>query len=396
MVAGRTLPFRAGRRGAASADAAQVRVAICSDGEIWGGVERFIVSLAVGLRDAGASPSLILFHDRLLAERLRAAGFNPMVVPARGKYDIRQITRIRTALRDHRTAVLHVHGYRATILGGLASLGTPVRVLRTVHGLGEPLDSWKDFGPHAKLAANHLVERAVARATVAGNVFVSEDVAAISGARRRSSLTAVIKNGLDPAGMTASPSRHKARGFHVGIVGRIVKVKGHQHLVEAMACLRHLPDVHLHVFGAGPLQAQCERQVRENDLTGRVTFHGFCADISARMRALDVLAMPSLHEGLPYTLLEALFLRIPVVASAVGGLQEVITDGKTGLLVPAGDHRALAAALERLYREDWTRRRLGDAGHALVEDQYLASRMTDEYRRLYQTLAQDTPNMEER
>jgi glycosyltransferase involved in cell wall biosynthesis len=279
--------------------------------------------------------------------------------------------------------VLHVHGYRATILGGLARLGTSTRLVRTEHGLLEPLDGWQRLGDHAKLAINQLIERAVARVAVDATVYVSSDIAAARGAGG----DRIIKNGLDVDGLDARAPRPPRSGFHVGIVGRISKVKGHECLLDAIRLLAHLPDLHLHVFGTGPLQEQCEERARQNGLSGRVTFHGFCHDMAAEMRAFDVLAMPSLHEGLPYTLLEALYLRVPVVASAVGGLKEVIEDGRHGLLVAPQDARRLAESLERLYRDAGLRHRLGEAGHALVRDEYLAPRMVDRYAALYREVA---------
>jgi len=373
-----------GRAGTGQPD---VRVAVCTAGEIWGGVERFVLSLAVGLRSGGAAPLLLLFHDGLLAERLRSAGFSPVVVPGAGKYDIRQVARIREALRSNRIDVLHVHGYRATILGGLALAGTPTQLVRTEHGLLEPLDGWRRVADHARLAANQLVERVVARATVDATVFVSKDIAAARGAGPGARRGRIIRNGLDIDGLEMQTPRARRSGFHVGIVGRISKVKGHECLLDAIGLLRHLPDLHLHVFGTGPLQERCEERARQDDLAGRVTFHGFCVDMAAEMRALDALAMPSLHEGLPYTLLEALYLRVPVVASAVGGLKEVIEHERHGLLVAPQDPRSLAGGLERLYRDGALRRRLGDAGHMLVRDEYLAPRMVDQYVALYREVA---------
>jgi glycosyltransferase involved in cell wall biosynthesis len=353
-------------RDAAGTGEARLRVAVCTAGEIWGGVERFVVSLAVGLRHGGCTPLLLLFHEGLLAERLRSAGFSPVIVPGAGKYDPRQVGRIRDALRDHRIDVLHVHGYRATILGGLARLGTPTRLVRTEHGLLEPLDGWQRLGDHAKLAINQLIERAVARVAVDATVYVSSDIAAARGAGG----DRIIKNGLDVDGLDARAPRPPRPGFHVGIVGRISKVKGHECLLDAIRLLAHLPDLHLHVFGTGPLQEQCEERARQNGVSGRVTFHGFCHDMAAEMRAL-----------------EALYLRVPVVASAVGGLKEVIEDGRHGLLVAPQDARRLADSLERLYGDAGLRHQLGEAGHALVRDEYLAPRMVDQYAALYREVA---------
>jgi glycosyltransferase involved in cell wall biosynthesis len=361
----------------------RLRVAICSAGELWGGVERFIIGLATGLRELGHAPLVLLYHDGLLAECLRDGGFQTCVVDC-GKYDPEQIRRTRRLLAEHRINLLHVHGYRATIIGGLASMASPVRVVRTEHGRFEPLDDWRHVAGHARLAANQLMEGAVARATVDATVFVSEELAAGVRPGKRPGLARIIPNGLDPAGLDRIAAAPRQRpGFHVGIVGRLVKVKGHEPLFDAVSHLSHLPDLHLHVFGTGPLQTHCETLAGQRGLSRRVTFHGFCATMASEMRSLDVLAMPSLHEGLPYALLEALYLGVPVVASAVGGLREVIENGRSGILVPPGDVHALARSLERLYRDPALRKRLGEAGHRRVREAYLAPRMVDDYVALY-------------
>jgi glycosyltransferase involved in cell wall biosynthesis len=361
----------------------RLRVAICSAGELWGGVERFIIALATGLRERGHAPLVLLYHDGLLAERLRDGGFQTCVVDG-GKYDPEQIRRTRRVLSDHGINLLHVHGYRATIVGGLASMGSPVRVVRTEHGRFEPLDDWRDIAGHARLAANQLMERAAARATVDATVFVSRELQAGVRAGQRPGLVRIIPNGLDPAGLDRVAAAPRDRpGFHVGIVGRIVKVKGHEPLLDAMGHLSHLPGMHLHVFGTGPLETHCAALAARRGLSGQVTFHGFCANMASQMRSLDVIAMPSLHEGLPYALLEALYLRVPVVASAVGGLREVIEDGRSGLLVPPEDPHALARSLERLYRDPDLRQRLGEGGHRRVRETFLAPRMVDDYVVLY-------------
>jgi glycosyltransferase involved in cell wall biosynthesis len=364
-----------------------LRLAICCAGEIWGGVERCVLTLAVGLIGAGHRPLALVFHEGALASRLRAEGVETLVVGSGGKYDPRQIGLIRQALRAYRINILHVHGYRATIVAGLASRGLPVRVMRTEHGRLEPLAAWRDLVGHVRIAGNELAERLVARATVDAGVSVSAEIAGAAGARSIRRPSRVILNGMDPTGMDAEPAGKRHSGFHIGIVGRIVKVKGHDHLLDAMRRLQHLPDVHLHVFGSGPLRARCERRAHRLGLSGRVTFHGFCADMPARMRSLDVLAMPSEHEGVPYTLLEAMYLRVPVVATAVGGLPEVLEHGRSGLLVPPRNSGALAVSLEGLYRDAGLRRRLGDGGRARVEEAFLASRMVDEYIAAYREIA---------
>lgn len=362
-----------------------IRLALCTAGEIWGGIERFVLTLAPGMRAAGIDPVVILFHDALLARKLRAEQVRVEVLDGHGKYDPRTLSRLRHLLREYDIDVLHVHGYKATIAASLAARGLPVKVVKTEHGLVEPFSGWRGLSACAKLHANVALDRAASRYFVDASVFVSRDLQDQRGPARRGSRR-VIYNGIDlPAHPVPGP-RHRQGTFAIGIVGRIDTVKGHLHLLEALARLRHLEDIRLHVFGEGPLEQSCRRLCRELDLESRVSFEGFQPAIHERMAALDLLVMPSLHEGLPYVLLEAMALKVPVVASRVGGIREAMADDACGLLVAPGDPAVLANAIERVYCNSELRVALARRGHDTVRRRFLASRMVGEYVDLYREL----------
>ena len=110
---------------------------------------------------------------------------------------------------------------------------------------------------------------------------------------------------------------------------------------------------------------------------------GFQKDIYTHMQKLDLLMIPSLHEGLPYTLLEAMYLKVPVIASAVGGLKEVIMDGYTGILVPPADPDAIAKAIERTYLNTTLRKRLSQNAFNEVIDKFTIATMAKKYVEVY-------------
>jgi len=365
-----------------------IRLALCTAGEIWGGVERFVLTLAPALRSAGIDPLVILFHDALLARKLRAARVRVEVLDQHAKYDPRTVGQLRRLLREHDIDVLHVHGYKATVAGSLAAHGLPVKIVKTEHGLAEPFSGWRGLPAYSRLAANVTLDRIASRYFVDAAVFVSSDLqgrrrVAASGVEQR-----VIYNGIDVP--PAPAARRRRRGtFAIGIVGRIDAVKGHLHLLEALARLRHLRDVRLHVFGDGPLEERCRRVCHELGLDKRVTFEGFEPAIHQRMAALDLLVMPSLHEGLPYVLLEAMALKVPVVASRVGGIREAMEADECGLLVAPGDPAALAEAIERVYHCRELRIALARRGHETLHRRFLASTMVGEYVDLYRELVGD-------
>jgi glycosyltransferase involved in cell wall biosynthesis len=366
-----------------AAAGAPLRLALCAAGEIWGGVERFVLTMAPALRVAGIEPLVILFHNALLARKLRAAGFRVEVLDRHGKYDVRGAAQLRRLLRHHAINVLHVHGYRATVTASLAGRGLPLKIVKTEHGCLEPLAGWKDVVGHAKLAANIALERIATQCSVDATVFVSRDLQSRLPGPRSTSAQCVIHNGIDVTSTSSvRPGRDKTT-FRIGIVGRIDAVKGHLHLLRALARLRHVPDIHLHVFGEGPLEQQCKTLSSELALDDRVSFEGFVPAIHERMAALDVLVMPSLHEGLPYVLLEAMALRVPVVASGVGGILEALDGTDCAMLVPPGDEARLANAIERLFHCSALRVEMAERAFRIVHSRFLAAHMVRRYVDVY-------------
>lgn len=365
-----------------------LRLAICAAGEIWGGVEQFVLTLAGALEREGVSPIVVLFNDGLLARRLREGGVSVDVLRHGAGHDPRVIGELRRVLRRRAVNLLHVHGYKATIVGALASRGLGVKVVKTEHGRLERPAGWRDLPAFAKLWAYAVLDRLASSSVVDGVAFVSRDIADTAGRWGRGVPRRVIYNGLAPA-----PCDHEGReasrgdAFNIGIVGRLTKVKGHHHLLHALARLPHIEDLRLHIFGTGPLDVEYRRTAEACGVSARVVFHGFEPAIQGKMAALDLLIIPSEHEGLPYVVLEAMHLKVPIVASRVGGLKEALLEGDCGILVPPKDPEALAAAIEHAYRDPELRRRLATRAHARLRRDFLASVMVRQYAGMYRTVA---------
>ncbi len=199
-----------------------------------------------------------------------------------------------------------------------------------------------------------------------------------------------IRNGVDLPGEPVSEAdRHKKRvnpaDLFVAAVGRLDKQKGFATLIEAMAKLK-TSNLRCVILGDGPERARLEALVRKHELDERVQLPGERGDIASRLSACDIYCLPSLWEGLPNALLEAMALGLPVIASAVDGVPEAVEDGKTGVLVPPSDPAALAKALERLAADPALRASLGAAARASVDTRFTVRRMIDEYQDAYSSL----------
>jgi glycosyltransferase involved in cell wall biosynthesis len=169
--------------------------------------------------------------------------------------------------------------------------------------------------------------------------------------------------------------------------GRMTYQKAHEHLLQAFShALRRFPNTALLIAGDGPLHSDLERQAAGLGITDRVMMPGIRKDLPDLMLAADLFALSSRWEGLPMALLEAMGAGLAAVSTQVEGVEEVIKEGETGLLVPVGDSQALGDALVRLMDNAAERESIGAAGRRLVESEYTVDRMCSRYQDVFNRL----------
>jgi len=173
-----------------------------------------------------------------------------------------------------------------------------------------------------------------------------------------------------------------------GVIARLTEQKGHRYLLEALATAPGLSNVHLAIVGGGDLADDLVRDVAARGLESRVHFLGPRRDLGNLLAAMDVFVMPSLWEGLPLSLVLAMGAGVPVVATAVAGIPEVVVDGRTGLLVPPRDAGALGEALTRLFSDAAFRAQVGRDARAAVLPRFGIDRYVDSVVALYDRLLQ--------
>jgi sugar transferase (PEP-CTERM/EpsH1 system associated) len=200
-----------------------------------------------------------------------------------------------------------------------------------------------------------------------------------------------IQNGVDCERF--SP-RHRMAGrarlalppetLAIGTAGRLVPVKNQVSLIEAFGRLR-AAGVHFrgYIAGDGPLRSELESKITALGLEDHVQLLGHCEDLQQILAGLDIFVLPSRSEGMSNTILEAMASGTPVVATNVGGAEELVAHEQTGLLVPAEDSAALTRALVRMQTDDGRRRAMGRAGRMLTETTFSIRRMVREYEHLY-------------
>jgi len=357
------------------------RVAIISTGELFGGVERHILTLCRSLRTA---PTLVvLFNEGLLAKQLRKSGANVIILNRRRRFDHRTARKLRDLIIQYQIQVVHIHGYVATVYLYLARGVAGPTVVKTEHGLPETDGLFSLAGWKAHLY--RWLEILATRRLRAFIVFVSRDIESRTGRFYRGLMTDYVPNGIElqlPTG--PRPVEYPAKHRIIVGVGRLDYVKGFDIAIDAFSEIaRSTDDTFLAIVGDGPQRDRLSRRISDLGLAGRAALVGFRDDVGAYLANADVLVMPSRHEGLPFVLLEAMLCGTPVIAAKTGGLAETITDGETGRLFRAGDSAGLAHALKELLCNSELRAWLARHARRLVTESYSGEAMAARYVEIY-------------
>ena len=361
----------------------RLRIAHLIESDGPGGAERVLARLAMALQASGAHNVVFLpaNGEGWLAAELEGSGVAIEHFTIDRPFSPRCSRHLRDALRRHRITLAHSHEFSMAVYGAWASWRAVVPHVITMHG-----------GRYYSAKLRRRLAMRAAIAASAGVVAVSEPLAdAISHdlALRRSRIT-VLPNGVhytEPERITLrSELQLTADDRLIVAVGNLYPVKGHVHAIDALALLvkRH-PSLHLAISGRGQLEGALLARARELGLGRRVHLLGLRSDIPAVLAAADVFVMPSLSEGLPLALLEAMFAGCPIVATDVGQVRSALADGDAGVLVEPGDSAALATALERLLSAPAEARRLGMLAASRAASEYSLSRMVQRYLGVYAT-----------
>jgi glycosyltransferase involved in cell wall biosynthesis len=331
------------------------------------GVESVVAALAEEFRAQGIDARVIAFEDGPLIERLRGANVPVEVVPVRGKADLGGMRRLARVIRSHRPDIAHTHGQRAMFIGNLAAKGRApagrapigrapmarVAIVTTFHELaGAKARETRLWRLYAQIES--LLARLAADRCVAISQAVRRDAAGVRRVPNRR--IEVIYNPLDLSRFNPAveADRHRARALYgltgtdvvIGMVGRLIPLKAHRLTLDALPVIAaDFPTARLLLAGDGPLRAELTARAQSLNVADRVIFAGDVGAIETIYGAIDVLAHPSLSEGLGLAVIEALACGVPVVASDVGGLPEILRLSAANRSVPAGDPAALAAAL---------------------------------------------------
>jgi len=358
----------------------------------WAGGERYLLALARELDRKRFQLSVIVPDDGPLVERLHALDIETCRVPLNDR--LVSPTALRALLRALarlRPIIVQSHGARSNVYTRLAAryAGVPI-VLSTVH------NSLYDYEIAGWRRALYVLAERVTSPLADRIIAVSEAIARdlVERYRIEAGRTVVVHNGIDP--WTFRPTRGAAALRHelrvpggrrvVLMAGRMTPQKGWDVLLEAAARLGAArDDLFWLLVGDGPLRPALERRAAELGVSG--SFTGARADMADVLGCADVVVLASRSEGLPFTLLEAMALGKPVVATRVGGVAEVVEDGRSGRLVPRDDPGALATAVAAVIDAP-DAAAMGARGRARVQTAFTLDSMVRGIERVYASALQ--------
>jgi glycosyltransferase involved in cell wall biosynthesis len=357
----------------------------------WRGGQNQVLVTVLALRALGHRTMVVAHPAGELRQRARE-GLDLMPLAPKTEMDLGAAWRLSRLIKQLTPEIIHAHDPHGVAMAALAlSMSTqprkpPLVASRRVdfHLRGSALSRWKYRQVDLFICASEAIRQ----------MLIGDGISA--------SRAVTVHEGIDLERVAAAPPAklHEELWLphHAPVVGNVAALvphKGQRHLVDAAhLVVQQVPDARFVIAGEGELRSALERQIREHHLEKHVLLAGFRPDVLSLHKAFDIFVMSSVSEGLGTSLLDAMACGKPVVATAAGGIPEVVVDGETGFLVAPRDDHALAGAIVRLLKDAGLRQRMGAAGAAHARRRFSAERMVQETLRVYKRVAMH-PHREE-
>lgn len=344
-----------------------------------GGAETLILAFTKSAGSKGHELLTVFGEQGWLVEQFRANGLSSRVISLLKPWDLLSLREVWLQLRSFEPDVVLSHGARVNLFASTLASIAGVPSVSVEHNV----DDWR----HG--AVLNSVDRAVARLNF-GRIAVSGAVREMLIERRivPEERVHLVPNAVELREVSDALSDQALRkrfkiprqAIVVVVVARLVPQKGHRHLIDAVKILRAtVPEAFFLLLGDGGLRGELEREVVRLGLSPKFGFAGAVDDVRAILPACDLFVLPSLWEGMPVALIEAMAAGLPCIATKVAGVPEVIEDGVSGALVPPGDSVALASRIEELLVSPEKRSQLGRAAKVRAMRHFDISRLVDQY-----------------
>lgn len=364
----------------------------------WGGAQRHVFDLATAMKDKGHDVYVALGGEGILKKRLEAAGIYTFSIAELGRdvsigKDLSSFKEIWNIIRNKRPDVVHLHSTKVTGLGSVAARILRVKsVVQTIHGwaFNEDRSIWQK----AAIVFFSWMTMMLAHKTILLSEFEYGQAMNFPWVREKLKL---IPLGVKmPTFMSVDGAKQtiaKLIGFDlaefnkrtvVGTIAELHRNKGLPYLVNAMAAVvKEFPVAISVIIGDGEERAALSLLIKEQQLEKNLFLAGYLEHASEYLKAFNVFALPSIKEGLPYTILEAGQASLPVIATPVGGIPEIVEDMRSGILVQARNQRELAHAISFMIEHPIERKQYGAALKEKVATKFAMDRMIDSIDQLY-------------
>lgn len=352
-----------------------------------GGGESHLLSLTEALDKTKFDPVILSFSDGLMVQKLRDQSITCHVIPADTPFNLKVWAKVKKVIKQEQIDVVHVHGTRANTNIFWAAKSLKLPIIYTVHGWSFHDDQFPLIRKLRITAESFFVNR------VNHTITVSESNR-LTGARAiKKFQSVVINNGIDLNRFNPATTTSNLREAYsipedtvlIGYISRITKQKDPFTMLEAFArVLAENTNCKLLMVGDGDLKAEAVQRAHSLGIDKHVIFEGFRIDVPELLQAIDIYCLPSLWEGLPIGLLEAMAMEKAIVATRVDGSKELISHEKNGLLIEPQQPRALAEAILRLRTHPEFRKSLQQQTRKEVSAKYSVATMTRQVENLYQ------------
>jgi len=306
-------------------------------------------------------------------------------IPMRSRLDFKAIKQIRRQIRHLKPDLIHIHGTRAGSLGRLAAIGFNIPVIYTEHLWTKNFrlaNRFLHFFHHIAnwffdlfTTLNIAVSNAVKDFLVDSNISYNEKVK-------------VIYNGIEP--LKSQAKVLSGEEITIGTVATLNKNKGVQYLIRAWPrVLNEFPQARLEIIGDGPYKEALVKEVKKRKLQKHISFSGFLPDLEKELAKLDIYVQPSLSESFGLAIVQAMSVGLPIIATNTGGIPEVVTDNKSGLLVEPAKPKALGLAILDMLKNKEKTRKMGEMARKEATVRFNLKDMIKELEGTYEAVVQN-------
>lgn len=359
-------------------------------GDTFAGAEVQVLLTLQALATRNIQCHCILFNNGLLEKRLKVNGISTYIINENRFNVFLMACKVTRIVKKIKPDLIHVHRAKEHLIGSLSqTLSLEFKpLIRTVHGLNyKPSNNL--WYKKIKWILATLTDRFLIRLLCDRVIAVSDDM--VSYLRTFKSTSRIIKlyNAINPSDYSiynSSEAIHNTRKkysitnqFWIGSAARLATPKNQMVFIDAAHLVsKTIPNAfRFSIFGEGPLRAQLQRRIDDLHLSDTFHLHGFIQDIIPAIASFDLFILCSLHEGLPMALLEAMALGKPVICTAVGGMNEVISSYYNGILIPSNDPISLADAIKLLYHNHRLRQAISDNAQKHIYQFFSIEKSTD-------------------